>query len=374
MALTVTDESTSIVILRASDFASGDPYLQWDDPTDIARIPPWKLAALLANPLRLGFDDPVEIVGLRGRTVVGKMDLIVGAAAIDGQVIPVLWTSMLIVPEQFRGTLMGALIVLKMQQMMPTVAACAVSVAALPVYEKLKWMHFRLHRHILLRRSRPVVERYFGEGFPSRVANCAADAGLIALRAATGPFAALLTRGLHCRQAARMDPALDHRIGACDRPACFVRSAAWVNWALDHPSCDDPRDRRGLFIVYDRQERIVGYFLLKSRFYPVATHRGFKNLFLGSLSDWIALEPQALGFTQIVLLASMELARWDVDAIEVCISDGEPAPNLRPWGFVPVGDLHLLVKASARSPLSDPKYAKSSAWRIRPAEGDNFLV
>jgi len=152
------------------------------------------------------------------------------------------------------------------------------------------------------------------------------------------------------------------------------RSAALINWWLMNLLTNDSRNRRKLFLVYDRAGKIVAYFLVKARFFETATHRNYRNLLLGSIADWMVLEKGAISMKQILLLAMNELNKMDVDAVEFCTADPELARAPRWLGFVRVGSLNFMYRAAPKSVLADPDLAKLDRWWIRPGDGDNLLI
>ncbi|HSI33043.1 MAG: hypothetical protein ACAI43_02750 [Phycisphaerae bacterium] len=376
MDATPPKPKSEIHVIRKRDLRDPSYRPAWEDPEKIATFTAEKRLAILSNPLSRSDDDPVQIVGTVDGRAAGRMDLFAGEVSTGGQAVPVLWTSLLHVPVEHRSSLLGVLLILKMQALCPTVAACAVSQQALPVYEKLKWIDFRMPRYVLMRRSRAVVERYVGRGPIGMAARVVADAALLGWRGMLRLRTAIRTRGLRVEHAERAPAELDAAIATsagAAQPVTITRSADWINWLLTSAIGSFPRDRQGLFLVRDRAGALVGYFLLKAHVYPTATHRNFKNLFLGSLKDWQSFRPSALSFHDIVRLAVRELGRWNVDAVEVCVTDPADGHRLRRFGFLPAGDLHLLYRAAPKSPLADPALAGQAKWNIRPADGDNFF-
>jgi hypothetical protein len=95
---------------------------------------------------------------------------------------------------------------------------------------------------------------------------------------------------------------------------------------------------------------------------------------LGSLQDWLIFAPERLRFRQLLMAAVCTLGNAGVQAVEVCGPDPIESPGLRMLGFVRVGSLHFMFKPNVNSPLSDRQYHQQSAWRIRPAKGDNFFA
>src|SRR5258706_2447146 len=132
-------ELTAIHLIRKRSLVSGEPLHTFEDPDGVVAITPEKRRTLLENPLSVDADDPVQIVGTRGNRVGGRMDLIAGRLDVDGQSVPCLWASTLYVPPEFRQSLLGVTMVLKMQQIHDVLGVCGVSQMALPLYQKLKW-------------------------------------------------------------------------------------------------------------------------------------------------------------------------------------------------------------------------------------------
>jgi hypothetical protein len=367
-------DKTALHVITKAELIAGDYSKAWDDPDGLARFTPEKRDALLSNPLSHSDGDPVQIIGTMGTQPIGRLDVIPGRIDVGMQAVPCLWTSALFVPEQYRKTLIGVSLILKMQGLCPTVAACGVSHMALPLLEKLQWRDARMPRYLALRRSLSVVQRYVRNKAAAGIARIAADAGLAAHRTLLSMWRKLRTAGLRYAPAEQLSSDMNALIQNSPARAVRVhRSCEWVNWVLKHRFDACPKNRRKLFYVYDRHCKVVAYFIVAARFYSVATHREFRDLLLGSLQDWMVFDASAVGLSEIVLLATKILAQWDVDAIEVCLPPGERV-NLMRWGFVPVGELHLLARVAPNSPLARPDFQHPASWQIRPAEGDNLLA
>jgi len=366
-------ERQTLHILTRAQIASANPYAAWEDPDGLAAINPRKMAALFANPSLGGDGDPMQIIGTLGNRVVGRIDLVPCQIVVRGVPTRVFYGSDLFVPEQFRGSLMGVMLILKAQGVHETVGASGPSQIATAIYEKLKWFDIPLARFIMLRNSRPVVQRYYGDrvglGLLAALANGALGVhrGLLALW--NGPRLS----GFRCSAAETLPAEAVALLDSPGRPVRGARSAAWIDWVLKHAFSDDPQRAHELFLVRDRQERLLGYFVLKTRFYPVATHRDFKNVLLGSLQDWRIFDEKILGLRDVVLLATRELVQRRVDAVEICLQDPARAGPLRPLGFVRVGSMHMLFKAGPKSPLAEAELQKPEAWDLRPADGESVF-
>ncbi len=371
-------QGVQIQVIRGRDLRDPRWTPPWTDPLGFAAMSAQKRAAILACPLLTDEDQPVQLIGTiggRGSVAVGRLDLIPGRLNVAGQEAPILWGSEWFVPPEHRGTLVGVSLLLRSQQLGYNLGAHGPSQMALPVYQKLKWSDVPLTRWILIRRSRSVVERYLGRGLHSRAVASVIDAGLWAQRRAVRALVGGATRGLTCRAVGSCPPELDAPIARVIDSGKITshRSVAWLNWVLAHSFDTDPRTRRVLYLVNSAGGRAVGYVLAKVRFFPVATHRGFRDLLLGSVQDWMAFDPQAADERRLILLGVDQVSRLGVDAVEVCVQSEAAGRTLRRLGCLRAGTMHLMFKAAAKSPLARPEFQRPGAWDARPGDGDNLL-
>ena len=330
-------DTTTFHIVRRRDVSGAGPLGHWDDPANFARPSPSKLRALVENPVAGDDAEPVQIIATRDGRAVGRIDLIPANLRVGGTTTKVYWGSDLYVPPEHRNTLTGLMLILKAQAMHHTVGAFGPSQAALPIYQKLKWSDLPIPRHILIVRSRSVIARYVGRGILARVARALADAALFAHRALVlRPWSAIAARGLRVERVERMPADLNDPLSGANGRAdgvAVVRSAEMINWWLSHFFRDDPRNANDLFLVRDAAGTVVAYFINKVRFHPTATHRGFKNVLLGSLQDWMIFVEGAISLKQLLLISVRALVRRNVDAIEFCCGDPSGAVAAEVDGF-----------------------------------------
>ena len=296
-----------------------------------------------------------------------------GRLILEERDIDILWFSHLYVSEQFRKTLMGLTLTLKTQNMFSVVSVCGAGHKALPIFQKLGWLDLCMPRMMLIRRSKPIVQRFLGTGAIGKIGSVGADMGLAALRGLSQVPRLLTVRKLDCRHMDKFPPANDHLFPRHKGRICFHRSANWVNWLLQNNFTTDPRNRQDLFGLFTTNDNMVGYFLTKVRFHQTATEREFKNILLGSLSDWAIFDTDALRFPQIALLATRELLKMKIDAVEVCLPDATHISTLKRMGFANVGQMHVNLHADKTSPLSISVNQDPQKWVVRPAEGDYFF-
>jgi hypothetical protein len=363
---------TKLHLISRADIAKNGCWSAWDDPDEIAPMSRVKIQAELTNPLGVSEDEPVQIIGTLNGRVIGRLDLIAGRLECNGDEVPCLWGSALYVPPEFRSTLMGVKLILELQRLHDTVGASGPGSLAYPLYRSLRWFDIPLTRYVLMRRSRSVVERYVRPPMLARMATVAADAALVAHRAIFAAYRELRHRGLVAKRFESFPPELAALVRRRAPPIVGHRSPAWIDWLLRSSFEENVEFRRGLFLVFTRSGLLGGYFIVKSRLYESATQSEFKNLHLGSLQDWMIFDSKTLGLDDLILLATHQLAAWDVDAIEVCLQ--VPAgSHLRRWGFVHVGEMHHFVHASPASLLGRPEFATQEVWGLRPGEGESFF-
>lgn len=361
-------ERLSLQIVTRERLRDPDYAKAWQWPQGIAPIGGTMREFLLEHPQAESESDPVQIVAATGTQVVGRINLIAGRVLVEGRRVHVLWGSGLEVAEEYRHTGAGLMLMLRMGSIHPTVCVVGISKLVTPLYEKLRWEIFPMRRHVLLRRSRPVLERFLGSGAatlarPLAGALLALHGGI--LRARIGARES----GLRVEALERLPAEFDARLAVARAQATCERSSTSLNWLLSHHG-----GTRRLYLVRGRDARALGYFVVTTRFHASASSEGFRNLMLGSIKDWVVFEPGSIGELDLLLLATRELCRDPaVDAIEACLPDDASGPALRRLGFLEKGDLKFLFKAAPQSPLAGNAFRERNHWWFRPADGDNLF-
>ena len=340
------------------------------DPESVASISPNKRSALLSNPLLGSDDEPAQILLRIEDRFVGRIDLVAGEVETPAGSVPCFWGSALQVSPAHRGRRLGATLIRASEGFREITGACGTSRMARPVYERLGYFDLPLRRSVLIRRTRSLVEPRLGTGPPARAATRAGDLAATAQRRLLG----LVRRGragsLRLERRDAFPAELEPRLRESAAPFSLHRSAAWLDWVLGESFTDE--HRRGLYLVVDAAGEPVAYFLLKARVYSGVTKWNLEGFDLGSLVDWRIFEPRAVKLEHLVLLALEALDEWDVDGVEVCVSEADPV-HLRRYGFLPSGAQHVLLRAAEGSPLDGPAARDPRAWSVRPGEGDHVF-
>lgn len=248
--------------------------------------------------------------------------------------------------------------------------ASGLSGMSLPLFKKLGFATFMQRRNILLKNSRPVVEMVFKGGFLLKLFTAIANI-----------FVAIQVRILRfeCERAMKgfkveevnYVPAEVPDIVAQD-PALYRENhtRVWFEWVLKGGFVNDDRSMQHLFVVR-KNGVVVGFYMTKERFHKQASSRGFKNIILGSVTEWGVKEGCDLKVEKLLLSAMLSFGRH-VDAVELCSADDIINKYFKKRFLIPVGESNFAVKAHEGSPLAkQPEYMKQCNWRIRPAASDN---
>ncbi|MEG2414613.1 MAG: hypothetical protein RSB74_01660 [Kiritimatiellia bacterium] len=341
----------------------------YEDPDGLLACTEAELRWLKRNPfISEGEDEPIACMACCDKTVVGRDFLFPLGVVYRNQRLLVssgssLWVSPLgrqhgvglEIPEQ----------VLQMGIGGRSIASC-LSQLAVPVHEMAGFEIWRSPRHILLRHTRSLVEMRFRGIIGACVAKVA-DGALALFRGVLRVIESGMLRGFTVEETATWEDALDRCVSAENEPFREDHGRAWFDWAKTCRKSQGAHEDFRLFNVR-RKGQIVGFFLLRTRFYEQASSRGFRNLFLTTVMEWGSVEP-TLGEKALFALALRQIDPI-VDAVE-CVPN-EPATRRWLWRrlALPVGDYIYTVaqSADAKEPLEG--FTERKNWRLRPAFGD----
>lgn len=326
---------------------------------------------MLDNPMGEGLDAPMQVIGTKGNRVIGRYDLIAGRLVVGEAECPVLWGSEFFVPEQDRATMMGAMLLLRCQQLFHTIGAHGPSQMAYPLYAKLKWIDVPYQRYVVLHRSRPVVRRYVRNAALAGIAHRVADVGLLAHKAYMGVRRSGAASGLRVREVPQMPVELDSSLRTRSPLVRGYRGVDWINWSIKHRFSSASRHERRLYLVFGKGGGDpVGCFLLKVKFLPVATSRAFRDLTLASLGLSHSFDASRCPHEALVHLAYREAGRLNADALELIDQPGNRASFYRGLGAAPAGMMHLVVRAAKPSPIADPIFRDPAKWDFQLGDGE----
>lgn len=371
MADATQSDDRRLEIVRLSDLREQTIYQRWQGGEAIGRMSPPRLETFLTNPLNRGDDDPVQAIVVIENRAAARFDMFMGEVAVGGEPVSVVWGSDLFVDPDFRRRGLGLMVSQALQDIHPVAAVCGVSARSRPIFWKLEWTDFQMPRHMALRRSRPIVDRYLRVRALSVLGSALVDAAMTAHR-----IVARTRRrsGLTLDKLSSMPAAMDDLLAPRDDRVTPHRSARWIDWLVGHMFEGDPDQVRELFLVKDGSGEPVAYFVTKSRFYDEASQHQIENIQIGSLLDWRVFDERRVGSFDIAMFAIDTLVAAGADVVEVCMPDPDASRRLSQLGFPQAGSLNLMFKAAPGVLLADPAYHRAENWLMRPAEGDNAFT
>jgi hypothetical protein len=370
--------SDSIEIYKRSlnEVSLGTMNREVSDPDSILVLPVAKVAALVANPVGGGIDSVAQLVGLCGGRVVGQHSLLRLRLCADDARYETICGSGLFLAEGFRNTFLGVKLIAQPADSSSDgiVIGCGLSQQAIKVYRGLRFLDFQMPRLLLLCRSRAVVEKLPLPRLLQRFVILSADLCLHIQRVLLSALAHWRSRGFHIEQ---IDVIPDDIAGimAGDRHRFrFERPREWFQWQLDRRFSDHPSARNRFWIIRDQTGTAVGFFAGKLRFHASASQRDFRNVVLGSVTEWQTCNSNRLSHASLILFCTLALAREGADAVEICSDDHAVISQMQHLGMIRLGELNFVLSAKQNSPLrKHAGFDQQSNWRLRPADGDNGL-
>ncbi len=250
----------------------------------------------------------------------------------------------------------------------------ALSQMALPVHQLLDYIVFLLPRNIMLWRSRVLVEMWLKGGL-AKVVSFVVDCGIWIYSVLLGVASKMVLHGYRIEDVKVTDEKSLEDVAAliAEDAARYseVHDARWLKWHMTESFSDDGPARMA---VVRKKGNVVGFFMIKKRFHEQASHRGFKNVWLGSVIEWQMKDGYEKKLGWLLVHAALRLKKEGMDAVEVPSADSSLHRFFRRIGWRQVGESNFVIKAGEGSSLfGDAEMAKIGNWRIRPAMGDSGL-
>lgn len=250
----------------------------------------------------------------------------------------------------------------------------ALSQMALPVHQLLDYVVFHLPRNIMLWRSRAVVETKL-KGFVAKCVSVFVDCLIYFYALALSVVRSCKLAGITIDEVSLNDETTIDNVSSLiaedGAPFAEIHDARWLKWHMTESFSKDGPLR---LFAERRKGVVVGFYMIKRRFHEQASHRGFKNVWLGSVVEW-QVKPEfenKLGW--LLIDAALRLKKSGVDAIEIPTADQGLNRFFRHLGWRQVGESNFVIKAGEGSPLfGNVEMTKIKNWRLRPAMGDAGL-
>lgn len=335
-----------------------------------------KLQALIRDPFARANCAAVKIVGILEGKEIGSEYVFPVCVKAQEVNFCALAGSTLFVDKKFRQSGLGMdLPELRWQHSPSKIAlGAALSQMALPVHQLLDYIVFVLPRNIMLWRSRALVETKI-TGFAAKCVAFVLDCGIwlysLLLRVACSCKLTGLTIEEVSSEDELMLGTVAELISEDSAPFSEVHDARWLKWHMTESFSKDGPMR--LFALRKRGE-VVGFYMTKNRFHEQASHRGFKNVWLGSVVEWQVKKGFEKKLGWLLVSAALRLKKEGVDAVEIPSADESLNHFLRRIAWRQVGESNFVIKAGEGSPLfGNEEMTKIENWRLRPAMGDAGL-
>lgn len=254
------------------------------------------------------------------------------------------------------------------------VGDCAgLSQMAVKIRKYLKQHIFEYPRFIFPLKSRAILEMKL-KGALLKAAVIFVDFCLWAYSRLVGILARIKTSEIHVVEA---DPVNEQHMAILGDAAALsnfrfseLHNADWFKWVLT--STFSKYGPAKAYILYNN-EKAVGFFMIKKRFYEQASHRGFKNVWLGSVIEWGSVP----GYEKKLLWSIVKWvlkSRDELDAVEFPVNESFAQKFLKRLGWQQVGNANFAYNIRPNSGFVAPEGMDNPAnWRLRPAMGDAGL-
>jgi len=337
-----------------------------------------KRDAFLKNPFRNGEDLVCQWVGYVDDKPAGYNYSFPIEVYADGKIYGSTTGSSLNVEEWARKSDLGLILPAKGVEQtskdgIAMTAAC--SQMAIPLHQINGYKYFFFPRYIALWKSRSVVETLV-PGMLAKGLSPIADLFIGCYKLIVCLIARAALRGYEVVPVASNDGAGITAIANIIREDKHRfrenHDERWLKWHIEcsfskHGPCT------GYLLRNKTNGAVVAFALTKRRFYENASHRGFRNIWLGSFQDWGWRKGFEKPGRWMLVRLSVEMAK-NCDAVDLSADDVELQSLARKLCWQQVGDANVGVKVMAKFPLFKDKAIKEqSNWRIRPGMGDNAL-
>lgn len=328
--------------------------------------------AILNKPTGYIPDEVCQYVALDGKKVIGTTIFFRNKFIADGVEYGCQSGSTLYVHPDYRKYAIGAYGMINFIKLHPEKNAIAngISNMAQPLYLALKFAFFETPRFILLKKSRSAVETVLkSNGIWTRPISWLADCILCCLRIPTYFINKIKTNGYSVEQVYECPQEIEDIVLADNHRFKELHDKKWFDWSLKYDFSDDSQKKKELFVVKNKSGEIEAFFFNKIKFFEQASHRGFKNVILGTVSEW-GIRPNS-GLTESVLqiLATRHMPK-DVDGCEVTSDNELTIKSFKRNLFFHIGSITMAVYIKS---VKDNAKKNLKNWRIRIAGNDTMM-
>lgn len=348
--------------------------LNYIDPNEFLRIGSNAENVFKLNPFIRSKHDVVQILGIVDKTIVATVSFFPLQLIADEKVYNALAGSKLIVVKEYRKFEFGLIlpdIYIDLSESKCTLSA-GISKMALPILQYLDNIVFFTQRMIFLCKTKSVLEIKLS-GISLCVASFITDIFLSVYKTLLKFVLFIRLYQVKIEKTNIISSEIEAIIKKDPHKFKENHTKEWFEWILNNTFSNDPRSKQSLYIIKKRDE-IIGFFMTKIRFHEQASHRGFKNVMLGSVIEWGSKYPEILS-EELICLCGILSFEQNTDAVEICTDNKKILKFLKRCGLRNVGTSNFAIRVRPESPISKISgYDKQENWRIRPASADNGLA
>lgn len=355
-----------------SDIKS-DKELGFDDPKGILNVLSEDVKhTFLANPSLLSDDDVCQIIALDGNRVIGSELSFPNRYMSDGILKPCRGASTLFIDEAYRKYAVGTDLMINAATITPKQdnIVAGISQMAYPLYKAMRYSCFQLNRFIFLRKSRVIVEYVFKKtSFISNVLIHVLDFFMAFYRCLAFLGNRWRMRKFHIEVVDDVPQEVEEIALNDGHKYKELHDKKWFEWNLKCSFRSGKENSKYLAVIKNKKDDIVGFFLNKVEFFEQASVRGFKNVLLGTVSEWGVLP--GIGLSEFdVQMSAVRNMPDNIDGVEVATTNITTSRRFKFHLLFPMGyaNMATYIQSCMDKSLKDIKN-----WRVRIAAGDTLL-
>jgi len=347
--------------------------LSFEDPSGILKVMSEKVKeTLLANPSVITDDDVCQIIALDGNRVIGSELSFPNKYVVGGEIKPCRGASTLFTEEAYRKYAVGTDLMINAATISPKQdnIVGGISQMAYPLYKAMRYACFPFKRYIFLRKSRVAVEYILKRrNVLTNTISAILDFFMGIYRLFTFCGNLLRMRNYTVEKVDRVPEEVENIVLDDGHKYKELHDRAWFEWNLKYSFNEDDRNSKYLAVIKNKKGEIVGFFLNKIEFFAQASSRGFKNVLLGTVSEWGIKKGEAISEYDILMTAVRHLPKT-VDGAEVATTDLNTGKRFKHHLLFPMGEANMAAYIQS---FKDKSIKDINNWRIRLAAGDTLL-
>ena len=291
-----------------------------------------------------------------------------------GALYRVLCGSTTFVAKEYRKTELGLQLKEFRKQVCPSEITCGAGVSQMMLRILRYWKEtvFLIPRIIMLFKSRAVVDMKL-HGMLAKIVSTCVDLGLTVYWVLIRFMCWYKLRAYDFEKVDASNEDVIRQvadlISSDPHPFAELHDDRWLKW---HMTESFTKDGAMELTTVRHKGKLVAFYMTKKRFHEQASSRGFRNVWLGSITEWQVVHGSESVLPWILLNAACAF-KGAVDAVEIVAEDGKLLSFLRRLGWQHVGESNFTFHIYD-GPLKENKdILDCTNWRLRPAMGDAGL-